>query len=755
MGIVLCIIGTEIFTVLCALGVISGFVMLLKRKVSLLIFALLFLGGGIYGNYTNTKITTLEKYADIPCSGEMFVTDIDSLGDEYVRVKATVTKIDEETINEPVLFTIYGIKDIDVNKRIYFDNLKFKIPDEERNDGGFNNNRYLKSIGIRVTAGAEVNKLKASGSDGFVVFKFFRTLKQEFARRCKSIWGESHASGIIPAILVGNDIYISGEVNGLFSGAGITHILVASGMHVAVVALIFSFLLFPFRNKRWIYNLLLGTAIICFAMLVGYAPSIVRAVTAYFIYLIARKLLRSADPVTVLFEAMTVILVINPMSVYSLSFQLSFSAVFGIIVFTPHLIERLSWFLNLPVWSLKLRGKLMKLVLWVRNWIINSAAVSMSAMLGVLPIMMNAFGGSSVFSVFINIIIAVTVPAIYGLGIVSVIFNVEPFVTLTKWLCDALVAMAEFTVEIPGNYMSFSQSNILTVSITVFVIACLIRCKIKKFTPFFEPVVFACALAVVMACPIISYIPPNEAEVAFLNVGQGDCAVIRLADRKTVVVDTGTESMCVYELLPYLGRKNITEIDTLIISHNDNDHAGGVVVLTQSVKVDKIVTNQFVGYDFEDTEHISVRKGDKFSVGNAGFEVLSPDEKHKSDNDNSLVVRMDFGESSFLFTGDAGEKIEKELENVDVDVLKAAHHGAKNTNTQEFLQRVSPKYCVISVDKDNSYGHPDENVLGRLEYISDAVFRTDRDKTITVNCDIEGNLKLTNRLNRIIINNRK
>lgn len=753
LGILLGIFNIKIFTVIYLFGALSGIIMLVKRKVSTLILTLLFLVGGIYGIYTDNKTTDISKYADTPCSGEMFVTGIDNLDDKYVRVKATVTKIEDEKVREPVLFTIYGINDIDVNKKIMFENIKFRIPDDARNDGGFDYRRYLKSIGIYHTASAELKDLKASGTDGFVVLRFFRTLKQEFTRRCEKIWGDSYAAGIIPAILVGNDISIPDEIKDWFSGAGITHILVASGMHVAVIILIFSILLYPLRRKRRIYNLILWIGIICFAMLVGYTPSMTRAVSSFFIYYMARKLLRNADPVTILFEAMALVLVINPMSIYNLSFQLSFSAFFGLIMFTPHIIERIEWVWCLPLLILKMPKKILKVIFRVRSYLINGAAVSVSAQLGVLTFMIIAFGGSSIFTVLINIVISPFIPLIYGFGIGAVIFNIEPFVTVTRWLCDILVTLAKYTAEIPGNYMSFPESNIVNVAILCFVLACLLRCKVKKFTPFFESAVFICALTVMLSGTIVSYIPSGKAEVTFLNVEQGDCAVIRLAERKTVVIDTGTEDMCIGELIPYLKRKNIVKIDALIVSHKDLDHAGGVELLMQSMPIDRVVTSRFYEPETKIANSFDYEKGERFFVENAEFEILSPGKDYKNTNDNSLVVRMDFGKSSFLFTGDAGHDVEKDLENIDTDVLKVSHHGSKTASSEEFLKKVSPVYSVISVDKNNSYGHPDESVLKRLKNESEWVFRTDRDKTISITCDLSGNMKLTKRLKRIIINN--
>lgn len=744
LGIVIFDWNMLAFCLVWAIMLFWGVALLFKRKTAILVYAFLLLTGGLYGNYFNTKNSPLDKYADNPCSGEMYVTDIDHFDKEraYITVRAVVTKVNDEKINEPVLLSIYGISDIKVNTVIHFGELKFKIPETARNDGGFDYNRFLKSKGIYYTASADVNDLKASGTDGFFIMKFFRTLKQQFAKRCERVFGESYAKGIIPAILTGNDIYVSKEVKDVFADAGITHILVASGLHVSIVVLIASFLLFPFRKKRWIYDLLLGVFIVCFALLVGYTPSIIRAVASFFIYFIARKLLRSADPITILFEAMAIILIVNPLSIYNLSFQLSFSAVFGILVFTSHIAERLSWFVPLPRFLGLLSEKLFKGILRGSNMATSAAAVSVSAQLGVLPFMVNSFGGMAIFTIFVNIIISFIIPVLYGVGIVAVICNLEPFVTLTKWICTLIFKMAEITVSIPGNNMQLPKNFVVTLAVTLFVAACLLRCKVPKFKPFFEPCVYSCTAVIVASCLIVSYIPSNMAKVTFLNVGHGDCAVIRLSNNKTIVVDTGTENMCDFEVIPYLERQNIGKIDYLFLSHGDDDHAGGAKILAENIKVDTVVTGQAYQYQVENANHRIVKKGDKIKVENACFEILYAPDAAKNDNDSSVVMRMDFGKSSFLFTGDITKNAEPLVDNVDTDVLKVSHHGAKNASTGEFLKRVSPMYSVISLQKNNTYNHPDEETLERLQKVSKKVLRTDRDKTITIFCDKNGNFRV-------------
>lgn len=747
-GIVIFDASVNRFWIVFGLLFLAGLFLLIKsRRIYCIILALMLLIGGVYGDYTQNayKSSPIYQYTDNPCSGKMFVTGVKTKDEKFVTVYATVTEVEGIKVSEPVLFTIYNLSDIKVNTVIEFNELKFSIPEGARNRGGFDYNRYLKSKGIYFTAFSDRAKLTAKGEDGFFLLRYCRTFKQQVDYKCAEIFGGSYAAQMMPAILVGNDISLSNEIEDLFSAAGITHILVASGMHVSVVLLICSILLYPLNKRRRLYNILSGFVVVAFAMVVGFHPSIMRAVISYFIYLFARYALRSADPVTVLFESMGIILLINPLSIYNLSFQLSFSALFGILTLTPHIIRRFKWLVQLPRIAFKLPSKLGRCVMRVYNIALSAAAMSVAAQLGVLPVMVSAFNGTAIMAVPVNIMVTFLTPVVYGAGIIATVTGLEPFVTVTKLICDFFVWGAECTAAIPGNNMSLPSSDLITVACLLFSLFCLLRCKSKKFARYFEISTAICYIMVLVGCVQSSYIPKDKIEVNFLNVEQGDCAVIRLHDYKTVVLDTGTENMCAFEVVSYLQRLGTDKIDALILSHNDNDHAGGAQLLDTKIGVEKVITSKQHQIDFDGAEHITLSSGDEFNIGNARFTVLNPEENsgETSDNESSLVLRLDFGESSFLFTGDVTAAIERRLENVDADVLKVSHHGSKSASSESFLKRVTPMYSVISVGKDNSYGHPDENVIERLQENSVRILRTDEDYTITFVADLKGGFSLT------------
>lgn len=251
-------------------------------------------------------------------------------------------------------------------------------------------------------------------------------------------------------------------------------------------------------------------------------------------------------------------------------------------------------------------------------------------------------------------------------------------------------------------------------------------------------------------------------KVVFFDVGQGDSIFIETAKRTQILIDGGPGSRAVEKLgqeLPFFDR----EIDFVILSHPDKDHLGGLVETLKGYKAGMVgwtgIKNQeplFQEFEKEAEKDrarkIVLKRGDKITVGkDLQFQVLAPFEdfegkEAKDANTSSLVLRLVYGENEFLFTGDAPKTVERKLlESGDVlesDVLKIGHHGSANSTTEEFLDKVEPEIAIIQVGK-NSYGHPDKEVLERLEKYDIKVMRTDQDGDITITSDGTG-YRITN-----------
>lgn len=262
---------------------------------------------------------------------------------------------------------------------------------------------------------------------------------------------------------------------------------------------------------------------------------------------------------------------------------------------------------------------------------------------------------------------------------------------------------------------------------------------------------FLLFIVIALGFIIFSLSKNNGIEITFLDVGQGDAILIEEGSNQ-VLIDGGRSKGILLEKLgenmPFWDRK----IETIIITHPDTDHYGGLVGALDNYQIKNIIKTDAEkdGKEWEifkekiNNENVeSVRSiydlNIVFSNG-ARLKTIYPFEKIgdlKDSNARSVVMRLDFGENSFLFTGDLPNDVEKILSHsgidIDVDFLKIAHHGSKNSSSEEFLEKVNPKDAIISVGK-NSYGHPHKEVLGELKNRLIRTWRTDEDGDIVYNC---------------------
>lgn len=224
----------------------------------------------------------------------------------------------------------------------------------------------------------------------------------------------------------------------------------------------------------------------------------------------------------------------------------------------------------------------------------------------------------------------------------------------------------------------------------------------------------------------------RKLQIHFIDVGQGDATLLLLPTGERVMIDTGTPESG-EKLLAHLSKWQVDYIDYVILSHAHSDHAGGLPLMEEQIGVGQILYSGIA----PEGAVASMREllaGDCFAVGDLRFSVLGPLSSVESDN-RSMVLRVDYGATSFLFTGDAESDEEELLLNtcpqlLDADLLKVAHHGSKSSTTEAFLTAVSPDLAVIFASADNSYGHPSPEVQDRLAQIDCQVFSTHREGTM-------------------------
>lgn len=261
-----------------------------------------------------------------------------------------------------------------------------------------------------------------------------------------------------------------------------------------------------------------------------------------------------------------------------------------------------------------------------------------------------------------------------------------------------------------------------------------------------------------------TYSKPTETGlvVTFLDVGQGDSILITTPGKKHILIDGGTIpkewstfDAGKYVVVPYLRSKGIKKLDLVVATHPDMDHVGGLISVLKQIQADTFLDSGTIAttQTYGDLLRLVEKKKIKYKIAGQGeyeidpsikLEILSPISEGLTDdpNNNSIVIRMEYGKISFLFTGDIGELaetlyIQKYGDRLRSTVLKVGHHGGGGASTIPFLNCVRPEIAIISCGRNNPFGHPLEETLDRLVKIGARIFRTDRNGTITVETDGE------------------
>ena len=244
--------------------------------------------------------------------------------------------------------------------------------------------------------------------------------------------------------------------------------------------------------------------------------------------------------------------------------------------------------------------------------------------------------------------------------------------------------------------------------------------------------------------------PKGNIEVHYMDVGQGDATHIKCGEA-TMLIDAG-ENDKGSEVWSYLKSQNVIKLDYVIGTHPDSDHIGGMDVIIYKFDCDNIFMSEFKKETrtYEDVFEAAKSKsykitypkpGETYTLGEATFTIVAPNEEYDDANNASIGIYLEFGETSFLFTGDAEYTAEEDILasgfNIDADVYKAGHHGSRTSSSDEFLEEVTPKYVVVSCGEDNSYGHPHAAILNYCRINKIPLYRTDKQGTIVLKSDGE------------------
>jgi len=566
----------------------------------------------------------------------------------------------------------------------------------------FNYKKYLYNKKIYKVMNVNKIEFKDRTNNFFYIIKNIVLKRINNFKKCK---------GYIYAFIIGESGYIENDVYQNYQKNGVTHLFAVSGMHISFLVAVLNKFLKKLKLKEKNINILIISFLGFYMFLIGFTASVLRTSLLYILLLFNNKLNIKLSNIVVLYLVFIFLLLINPFYIHDIGFVYSFLTSFGLMLFNRNI-----------------NG----------NYFNKLFKTSLIAFLFSLPVTIYNFYEINFSTIFNNILIVPLVSLIlFPLSLLTFIFPI----------LEGLLNIGFNTLEyINGFLNNFSIDFIMPKINVIFIIIYYFSLyKIYKKKNLYL-IIITILIIIFKTLPFID----KNFYIYYLDVGQGDSTMIISEQKKNIsIIDTGgkinynkeawQEKNANYSLtnniLSFLKSLGISKINNLIITHGDYDHMGEAINLVNNFKVEKVIFN--CG-EFNELEQELIKVLDKKKIPHYSCikELNIDDNKlyffnnkdYGNENDNSSVIYTELNNYKFLFMGDAGVEVEQNLIEKynlkDIDVLKVGHHGSKTSSSKNFIDEVNPKYSIISVGKNNRYGHPNDSVLNNLEASKN--YRTDQ-----------------------------
>ena len=580
---------------------------------------------------------------------------------------------------------------------------KLKLPSNNSIFNGFNYREYLKYE--RINYIFDIDEIIKISNNKSIMYK----LKNSII----NIINKSPNKDYLHTFLLGNNKYIDKEVMESYRINGISHLFSISGMHISLLSMIILKLLKNYKFKKEVVILFL----LIYMTLTDFLPSILRSGIFFILIYLNKKFNLNISMFKLMIILLFICVLIDPYIVYKIGFQYSYTISFYLITFNQ-LIN-------------KSKNKLYKLFI-----------VSFISFIVSVPIAINNFSQINVLSIFLNIFFVPIVSSIiFPLSLITFLF---PFFNNLFTILINIFELLSITFSKIDNFI-FIMSKISTLFIIIYYI-------IISITLYFLSKNKYKYIVSLMFIFVIHYnitIFNKGLEITYIDVGQGDSIFIKFPnDKSNILIDTGgkvtygnlkNNYSVGKNIVDYLKSMGIRKLDYLIITHGDFDHMGDSLYLIDKFKVENVIFNcgEFNVLEKELIKVLDEKKIKYYScikelnIDNNKLYFLQT-KKYDNENDNSNVIYTEFNGYKFMFMGDAGVEKEKDiLEKYNlsnIDVLKVGHHGSKTSSSKEYIDEIKPKYAIISVGKNNRYGHPNKEVLNNLD--NSKIYRTDQDGSI-------------------------
>lgn len=612
--------------------------------------------------------------------------------------------IDDYKINDKTI-TIYfdniiGKYYVDNNEKVkeFKDNYSFgdkiyiegemSVPNNNTIPNNFNYKDYLYHKYIYYII--KIDKIKMISKNDNI----FLNIKNSIYKRIDTIKYNNY----LYAFILGKSYYIDSEVLNNYKINGITHLFALSGLHVSMFSSIILFILKKIKLSEKLSYFITSLFLIFFAFIASFTPSIVRSVLFFILSSINNVYYLYVKPKYLLYIVFSILIFINPFYIYDTGFILSFCISFFILLFNE-------------------KNK-------INNNLLSILVISILSTLSSLPIIINMSYEINILG-FINNLFFIP----YVTYIVFPLSIIVVFISKLSFILNFLIIIMEYISKVSSNIFNIKlifpkMSLFLIIIYYVLLILIVKKINLKKiFIIYLSFLYFRCDF-------------DKNNYVYFIDVGQGDSALIVTKNNKSVLIDTGGKVGSNYSLMksnviPFFKSIGIRKLDYLFITHGDYDHAGYGIDLVNNFNVKNRFTNKGKYNSLEKKLNIKSFNNSYIKIDNV--EIYSLNSKlYNNENSDSLVLLVIIDNYKLLFMGDASINTEKDIMNNydigDVFILKVGHHGSKTSSSEEFINSVNPKYSIISVGKNNKFGHPNKEVLDNLS--NSKIYRTDIDGSI-------------------------
>lgn len=677
----------------------------MKKSKTILLFSIVFTI--ITFLYTVLKVNTIPH--SIYKEGNYIVKGI---------IKKCNISEDKTTITlsnkEDILITDYNKSNCYIGSTIKVTGT-LKKPNNNTLFNTFNYRKYLYSQNISyIMTSEKITILSTETNTFYSIQNFIRNHIQNYKTK-----------DYLEAFILGDKNNIDEDVMNSFQNNGISHLLSISGMHISLLSLIILFLLNKISKRKLFNYFLVIICLIFYALLTGLSPSVVRA-TLLFIALTINKVFNlKIKTIYLLIIICDLALINNPYIIYNVGFQFSYIVSFYLILFQ-------------------------KLINKKNNYITKTFIISFISFLAGFPIMIINFHQINFLSPLINVLFVPLVSIIvFPFSLITLFI---PFFDIPlKLLIDLMEKISLNISTIDSFVIVFRHINthifIFYYILITYSLYCLLKKQINGLILLFITFVIHANF---------NYLTENG-YITMLDVGQGDSILIVLPHKKgNILIDTGGKldfnnktktTTQINNSISYFKSEGINVINYLILTHGDYDHMGESINLVNNFKVENVIFNCGSFNDLE-KELITVLDNKKIKYYTC-IKKLNID-KYKlqflntgiydDENTGSSVIYFNYNNKKFLFMADASKEREKDiLKNYnlkDIDFLKVGHHGSNTSSSNKFISSINPKYSLISVGKNNMYGHPKETVLDILK--NSKIYRTDKDGSIKIKLNKNG-----------------